>query len=364
MGRVLLIENSERILGGGQLSLLDLAAGLKRHRAVIAYPGPGAAQEAARRRGLETCLCPLPPLRPWALGAVLGAVGACGGTATRLGAGLLHANGSRAMFYAGLAAWRHGLPVLWHVRVTQSDGLWDRFLARLARRIVVPSRAVARRFAWAADKVEVVYNGIDAAVVSAAQRQQLRCELGGGLLIVGIGRLSPEKDHETFLKAAAMVAAACPQARFAIVGGDPDPQQRRLRALKGLVAELGMGDRVAFVGSRPDAAQIAAAADVLVHCAHSEAFGRVLVEAMAATTPVVATAVGGIPEVIGDEEAGVLVPAGDATAVAAAVVSLIEDPARRQRIGERGRRRAARFSVAAHVRAVEGIYDRLLGEGT
>jgi len=85
-----------------------------------------------------------------------------------------------------------------------------------------------------------------------------------------------------------------------VVGKDPDTGQARKRYLEQLADQLGLSDRVVFTGPRQDIPRIMVGLDVLVHCAHTEVFGRVLVEAMAAETPVVATAVGDIPEVIED----------------------------------------------------------------
>ena len=132
-----------------------------------------------------------------------------------------------------------------------------------------------------------------------------------GYLIAMVGRLSAEKDYETYLQAARVITTQLPQTRFLVVGKDPDTGQARKRYLEQLADQLGLSDRVVFTGPRQDIPRIMVGLDVLVHCAHTEAFGRVLVEAMAAETPVVATAVGGIPEVIEDNQTGLLVDEGD-----------------------------------------------------
>ena len=101
--------------------------------------------------------------------------------------------------------------------------------------------------------------------------------------------------------------------------------------------------------------------DILVHCVHTEAFGRVLVEAMSAETPVVATAVGGIPEVIEDKKTGLLVDEGDVEGVGMAVLKLLKDAARRREMGRKGRTRVeSHFSLEAHIEQVQNLYGELL----
>jgi glycosyltransferase involved in cell wall biosynthesis len=106
-----------------------------------------------------------------------------------------------------------------------------------------------------------------------------------------------------------------------------------------------------------------AALDVVVLCSEREGFGRVLVEAMAASRPVVATATGGIPEVVADGQTGSLVPVGDVEALARAIDRLLRDHERAAAMGRAGRRRAEeRFGLEAHVQAVQQLYREMLGD--
>lgn len=370
MRRVLYLDHSPEIIGGGQISLLALMQHLdhRQYSPLCACPPGGSLAAAARQKGIEVREVEMPPLR---LGAVLPAMRAmmrlCW-LVRREWIALIHANGSRCMFYAGVAGKLARVPVVWHVRVSESDGWWDRVLAWLATRIIAISRAVASRLAFLAtgEKLCLIYNGVDVQLYAQADGTVLRRSLGyGDRPLVGmVGRLTPEKDHETYLRAAALVAARWPRARFLIVGEDPEPQQQRRRTLEALAAESGLAGKVIFTGPRQDIPQVLAALDVLVHCAHREAFGRVLVEAMATGKPVVATRVGGIPEVVEDGQTGVLVNRGDAGGIARAIEGLIGDPATARALGEAGQRRAQeRFSIVAHVARVEALYGELLGEG-
>ncbi len=358
MKEVLFLDHHAQILGGGQLSLLGLMGHLESCTPRCLCPGGGGLEMALRREGIAFEQMDFPPLR-------LGGVGQIWRGLRQLrrrakGAALLHVNSSRAMFYAGLGCRWAGVPVLWHVRIADAEENWDRFLGGAARLIVVNSQAARHRFAGSGleDKVRVVYNGEDIERYARADGAAVRRELGGTPLIGMVGRLSPEKDHETFLQAAARVADSWPQARFVLVGEDPEPGQPRRRALEELAGQLGLGDRVVFTGARQDIPALMAALDLLVHCAHREAFGRVLVEAMAAARPVVATAVGGIPEVV--RECGLLVPEGDAAEVARAIETLLADAERARQLGLAGQRRVREhFSIEAHVAQIEALYDEI-----
>jgi glycosyltransferase involved in cell wall biosynthesis len=359
--QVLFADHHADIIGGGQLSLLDLMGHLdpRRYLPRLVCPGGGTLAAAARREGIEVDEVEMPSLRAPLAAASLWKIRRLVG---QHGAALLHANSSRGMFYAGLAGRLAGVPAIWHVRIAAAEAWWDRLLAGMARRVVANSRATAGRFAGRA--VEVIYNGEELEPFARADGRRFRQELGlGGGPVVGmVGRLTPEKDHETLLRAAALLAPRWPRARFLVVGEDPDPGQGRRAALESLAAELGVAGRVVFTGQRDDIPEVMAGLDALVHCAHQEAFGRVLVEAMAAGLPVVATAVGGIPEVVIDGQTGVLVAEGDPPAVAGAVEGLFRAPARRQALGRAGRERAVRcFSLEAHVERVQALYDQVLG---
>ncbi|HJQ83424.1 MAG TPA: glycosyltransferase [Candidatus Binatia bacterium] len=179
--------------------------------------------------------------------------------------------------------------------------------------------------------------------------------------VVGtVGRLESRKGHADFLVAArAMLALANGlRPQLLIVGDGP------LRAALGRqVEELGMAETVRFTGAVADVRGPLAAMDVFVLPSHAEGMSNALLEAMAARRAVVATAVGGTREVV-DATNGVLVPPGDAEAMAGEVVRLLADPLRARRLGEAAQRRVAdAFSAAAMVRRLEALYTERLGAG-
>jgi glycosyltransferase involved in cell wall biosynthesis len=278
-------------------------------------------------------------------------------------AAIIHANGSRAMMYAGLAGRLEGRRVIWHVRVADSDRLVDRLLSRLAHRIVVNSLAVGRRFPYVApQRLLCIYNGVELEEYEPSTHSgtyAIRKQLGIPLhvpVVMSIGRFSPEKGHEYLLNAAKLLFATKPDIHWVLVG---DGEQRA--ELQGRCRDLGLADRIHFPGWISEIPAVLAACDVFVLPSLSEGFGRVLVEAMAMSKAVVATNTGGVPEVVVPGETGILVPPGDAEALARGVRGLIANPHLAEFFGNNGRRRVEhRFSLRHHVDAVSGVYDALV----
>ena len=278
------------------------------------------------------------------------------------GVSLLHANGSRAMFYAGLAGRLSGRPVLWHVRIADRDALLDRLLAALAHAIIVNSRAVARRFAWlGSEKVRCIYNGVDLGRFSprdppATPRRSFGL-LEDGPVMVSVGRFVALKGYRYLLEAAHRVGKVRPEVHWVLVG------EGELRGeLELLWRSLGMQAQVHFTGWREDIPDILALADVFVLASLGDAFGRVLIEAMGMGKAIVATEAGGVPEIVQHGKTGLLVPPANPEAIADAVLTLLADLTRSTQLGAAGRRRAeAEFSLTHHVQAIEALYEEILG---
>ncbi len=177
-------------------------------------------------------------------------------------------------------------------------------------------------------------------------------------LIGAVSRLTPVKGLRHLLRAMPAILAACPEAHLAIGG---DGEQRR--ELEAYAAELRLTSRVHFLGFLADPGPVVAALDVFVLPSINEAQGRVLVRAMALGRPVVATRVGGVPEILAGGEAGLLVPPADPAALAEAVCSLLLRPDRAALLAEAGRRRAQRcYTVTAMLDALVRLYRELIEE--
>lgn len=178
-----------------------------------------------------------------------------------------------------------------------------------------------------------------------------------------VGRIVPIKNFELFLNAARLVADKHPQAEFLIVGGKGlfGEELNYYLQIVELTKELKLENSVKFLDPVEDLSPLLDTFDILVCSSHIETFGRTLIEAMALAKPVVATRVGGIPEVVADGETGFLVNAGDAEAMAARINQLIEDDHLRKVTGQKGYERIlGRFDVRSVTKNWERIYDKLL----
>lgn len=235
-----------------------------------------------------------------------------------------------------------GLRALWR-------GLRGKAAAACCDALVSVSADCAGKIAAACGRpVEAILNGSAAPGELAPERvDAMRKELGaapGQPLIGAIANVEARKGLRVLVEAFARLSH--PSARLAIIGAEAEPQEAR--ALRALIAQRGLESRAALAGYRPQARRFAAAFDVcVVPSLRQESFGLLAVDAMRAGRPVVATRVGGLPEVVEDGETGLLVAPGDPAALEAALRRVLGDPALAKRLGEAGRRRAQeRFDAA------------------
>jgi glycosyltransferase involved in cell wall biosynthesis len=231
----------------------------------------------------------------------------------------------------------------------------DRAFAHGARRLVAISDAV-RAFLEEAGhdpaRLTTIHYGLDE--LPSAPSAPTPAEAGvpaAAPLALAVGRLIEQKDHATLLRAFALVRDEVPEARLAILGSGP--LEARTRAL---VAELELAGTV-FLPGRTEIRGWLARADVFVHTSRWEGFGIVLLEAMLARLPIVATRVSAVPEIVVDGETGALFEQGDATGIARALTSLLADPEQARRLGAAGAARArSEFSVAKMVERTLAVY--------
>lgn len=288
---------------------------------------------------------------------------------------LVHTN-MEVVLQSGLAARLAGVPSVYHVRGTSfatPRRLCDAVVGainKLSDEIVVISKAVGNIFyeRGIRDKVSVIFNSLDPAVfdrVDAANVAVLRRELAGGEggpLVATVGRINPRKGLECFVRAAALVASERPEVRFAVVGDTADASEEGyLKSLRELAASLGVGGRLVFAPARRNITELMSAIDLFVMTSVNEGFGRVVIEAMAARRPVVASAVGGIPEIVDDGVTGTLVPPEQPDAFAAAVSAILASPGLSASMGAKSRARVEEyFSDRAQLPAVLAVYRRVL----
>jgi glycosyltransferase involved in cell wall biosynthesis len=190
-------------------------------------------------------------------------------------------------------------------------------------------------------------------------RERRRRELGAGpgdVVLINLARFWPEKAHDLLLEAFRRVVVRRPNARLWLAGtGVLEPRMREL------AVQLGVDGTVKFLGFRKDVPELLALADIEVHPSDMEGVALAVCEGMVAGLPVVATAVGGLVEVLRDNVSGLLVPRREPEALADAVVRLIDEPALRQRLGAAARRFIKEeYSIEAAARRVEAVYDQML----
>jgi glycosyltransferase involved in cell wall biosynthesis len=294
---------------------------------------------------------------------------------------VVHTNSLKADLIGGLAGRLAGAKVIWHVRDRIADDYLPGPVAKMFRVLarVVPHHLIANSQATL-DTVDrsvrqsVVFSGVKVGTrlsVVHDGTHALTPHVGAETIEAAfahrrvgvVGRLSPWKGQHIFLQAAAKVAPQFPDVRFDIIGAALFDEQEYEASLHRLVDDLGLRDVVTFSGFRNDVPAVMRSLDVMTHASTvGEPFGQVIIEAMTAGKPVIATDGGGVPEIVLDGVTGILVPMGDVKAMAQAMSRLLSDPAAALEMGRRGRERvAAHFDIKLTARKVMSIYDQLSG---
>lgn len=291
---------------------------------------------------------------------------------------LVHAHGDRASIWAGLCARLTGLPSVATLGAGPADerepgrgAVPGRLLAFVLNRwcsgVVAVSEAARTRHLQGGrirgDRVAVIHNGIDVEAHAAAGRERDRARRELGLrpnqqVVMALSALREGKGLDVLLRAVASLARDHARLRLLVAGEGPLRER-----LETLVRNCGLEGHVRWLGQRDDVAELLAAADVFVLPSLYEDFPAVLVSAMAAARPVVATRAGAIPEVVEDQRSGLLVPPGDAVKLAGAVDTLLRDPERAAALGAAACERAReRFSARAWTARLEAQYRGALGQ--
>jgi glycosyltransferase involved in cell wall biosynthesis len=390
-------------LGGAERSLVELAAAINPSRyelcAVVGSTGPlteeleavGVRTEIVEMQRLQRTVNPL-KLAEY-VAAIARSSRRIADAARSLNADVIHSNSDMAHVYVGEAAERAKLPCIWHVRDMVNLGPIGDRMAKQATRIIAISEAVRdhlERSGVPAEKVRLVRNGIALArFAEGPERDEMRRSARTSLsidpfcfLAGAAGAFVPWKRHEDFIRAfwrlcelevtdrtmrpdgpgsTVVELKGLIPARGVLFGEDLlGDHGRYVFDLRRLADEL-VGERVAFAGWRKDLASLLPALDVFVSPSEGEPFGRVVVEAMAAALPVIATDSGGKREIVVDGKTGYLVPSGDIDAIAEAMNTFRREPAMRAEMGSAGRSRAQElFAVERTARETEAVYDELL----
>ncbi|MDI6773072.1 MAG: glycosyltransferase [bacterium] len=370
-------------IGGPALHVIHLQTGLDpaRFRQVLITgsenPGEGSLVGLARARGVDLTEIPTMVADASLRGRDLRALAAIVRVLRRIRPHIVHTHTAKAGFLGRVAARLAGVPVVVHTfhghilshyygpLQTRGLRLMERGLARLTDRIIAVSDQVRRDLldfgVGRPEQIAVIPLGLDLGpfLVCEAHRGGFRAEIGArpGERLVGIvGRLFPVKNHRLFLEAAALLAREMPAVRFAVVGDGV------LRGdLERLAASLGISDRMVFTGWRYDLPRVYADLDALAVSSNNEGTPVAAIEAMVAGVPVVATRVGGVPDLIADGETGLIVPPNDAEALAAALHRVLTNAALAESLAAGARAFVvSRFTVQRLIADTEALYLDLL----
>ena len=290
---------------------------------------------------------------------------------------IIHTNSLKSDIIGGLAGRLSMRRVVWHVRDRIEDDYLPkpvvrafRFLSHIIPHYVIansaatlrtlhlPSGALATSIPSGVEvnaKTAIVHDGTPAVEHMDKPSNQPTYQVGL------IGRISPWKGQHIFIQAAALVNKRFPHARFVIIGAALFGEEQYDSEVRQLPSQLGIEHVVKFAGFRNDVNGALAELDLVVHAStKGEPFGQVIIEGMAAGKPVVATNGGGVPEIVEDGETGILVPMGDATAMADAICQMLAFPEKAKEMGHRGRERVTQhFTLDQTARMVEAVYEEM-----
>ena len=363
-------------IGGAERQLLMLMRGLDRSRFrpyVVCLDGPGSLlldyEEAAER------VYVLDRRRAFDIGALAELIRVI----RLIRPEIVHTWLYIANLYGGWAARLAGAPALivsqrglgidpQHTRLkTGQMRIFNLLIAQFSDRLLVNAEAVARpmgRAGFAPERTRVIYNGLEPLPhITEAKRRALRWEFqvrDDQILLGSIARIDPKKDLGTMLRAIALVVQKHLHVRLLIVGGGFSHYQKELERL---AQNLGIQKHVEFLGFRSDPLEILSLCRISLLSSVTEGLPNAILESMLLGKPVVATRVGGVPELIKDGVEGWLVPSRDPDQFADRILYLIENPDCAEQMGAAGHARALRdFTAEAMVRRTEAVYDELLSD--
>jgi len=349
-------------MGGAETLLSRIASGLdqRRFRSIIGLFDPGWLDDRCKALGLPTSVVPMQG--QWDYRWII----QCCKLVRQQNVSLIHAHEFRANAFGALVARLCGIPLVGTVHGKNyypdyaKRRMAYRWVSRAARMVAVSHDLrffLEERIGIARDRITVIHNGVDMIENrSLEQVRRLRSEFGFDQdeFVIGIvGSLYPVKGHACLFHALRTVVAHRPNARLLVIG-----QGELEQTLKQMVSELEIEKAVSFLGLRNDVSRILPLLDLFVLPSLSEGLSIALLEAMSAGIPVVASKVGGNPEVIVSGETGYLIPPQRPEVLASRIIGLMRDPDSARLLGERGRERVDReFSTARMLEQYQDLYD-------
>jgi len=378
----ILFIDSTAMMSGSEFSLMGLIENLDKRRfnPILLLPEEGPFYKKAKEMSIETIILPCmirfgEGYRFNKIPKILTSLHKLVRIIKQKGIHLVHSNSPRASYLGGMAARLASIPSVTHVRDIHQSPFSHPFKARLlgylADTVVAVSSATKDSISGAIpsleSKIEVIYNGIDIQEFDDRDPKDIRQEFGiskRAPVIGSVGIIHPVKGHDILIRATVLIKKHFPSVKVFIVGGALFEKDRVFRLeLDKLVEDFGLDKNIVFTGFREDVFDFIQAMDVLVHPAtYPDPFPRILLEASALKKAIVATRVGGVPEILAHDVSGLLVEPGDPESLAEAVISLLRDRKKAEEFALKARQAVEKsFTIEKHVSNMTAIYERLFG---
>ena len=366
--RILYICHYSSMAGGGGVGLLNICKNIDKARfqVLCLFEKEGPLADKIRELGIEAKIMKLNLIDKVNIFPYLKSIIEAGIFLRQRRIRIIHFNTLKYRDPAFVAAKLLRIRTVLHVRSPERfNGSWldsaDRFIFNS---IDTQKRTVLQKVRL--DKGTVIYNGVDLESFGNLNGNKIRLEFGishDTPLIGIIGKVRPVKGIEYFINMATEISKAHKDVRFLVAGGadDTDPKGTYFDEMKSLSKRLGLEGSLFFTGWRRDVASIINSLDILVLASIEEPFGRVLIEAGACRKPVVATKVGGVPEIVEDKITGILVPPKDTRSLISSATGLLKDKQLAGKMGEAARQRIEKkFDIRKQIKRIEDIYSELL----
>jgi len=385
--RILFFDHTAS-LGGGEIALLHLVSNLDRalYTPIVLLGAGGDLKDRLQTHGVETHVMPLAadivstrkdslgPRSALRLGTLLRLAryaGKLGGFIRAQAIDIVHTNSLKSDILGGIAGRLAGVPVIWHVRDRISSDYLPDSVVRVFRVLCrhIPNFVIANSAATletlklpGSQRSLVIHDAVGPHYAERAAAPLARRPRSERLRIGLVGRITEWKGQHIFIRAAQRVAASLPDAEFFIIGSAMFGEHAYEDELHKLAQECGVENKVSFLGFRPDVDTLIESLDVLVHASVvPEPFGQVVIEGMAAGTPVVATRGGGVTEIVEDGITGTLVSMGSVEEMADAVIATLCNNARTEKMIVAARKAVLeRFTIQTPVEKVQALYTRVL----
>ncbi len=280
---------------------------------------------------------------------------------------LIHANTYKAGLISILPTKLARIPLIWHDRAPDSHGIFDRILFYSSNKIIANSNYIAKsRPYYYNKKVKIIYNAIEcneSAVLQNKEDWRKKFKFSKNDFLIGtIGRITHTKGQHILIQATAKIIKKFPQIKILLIGDTFRPEDEKYKKeLINLIKKLKLEGSVFLLGYQKNIYSLMKSLNITVVPSLVESFGRVIIESMAVKTSVIASRVGGIPEIIEDNQSGLLFPTNNADILVCKIQELLRDPKKCKRIAKEGHKRYKKyFSIEKMMNNIQMLYEKIL----